>query len=226
FCLTQRLPVKVGTVLAHRDGFGFLAPEDGTDDIFLPPRTMRDLMHGDRASVRVQKKRDGRFEGRLVDVLERGRTRIAGTYFREHGLGFVRPADSRFTDDVLIPPEAAGKARPGLMVTAELTAYPDRRSPAVGRVIEVLGEREARGMPTELAIRNHGLPHVWPEAASEQADALPEEVTGREAKGRKDLRKLPFVTIDGEDARDFDDALYCEPDGDGMKLFVAIADVS
>lgn len=226
FCLTKRLPVKTGTVLAHRDGFGFLAPDDGTDDIFLPPRTMRSLMHNDRASVRVRKNPDGRFEGRLVDVLERGRTRIAGTYFREHGLGFVRPADTHFPDDVLVPPDAAGEARPGLMVTVELTAFPDRRSPGVGRVVEVLGERDEIGMATELAIRNHALPHEWPGHVTEQAEGLPQTVGRGEIKGREDLRELPFVTIDGEDARDFDDALYCRRDGDGLKLFVAIADVS
>ncbi len=226
FCLTKRLPVKTGTVLAHRDGFGFLAPDDGTDDIFLPPRTMRSLMHNDRASVRVRKNPDGRFEGRLVDVLERGRTRIAGTFLREHGLSFVRPADTHFPDDVLVPPNAVGEARAGLMVTVELTAFPDRRSPAVGRVVEVLGERDEVGMATELAIRNHALPHAWQEAATREADALPETVGKREIEGRKDLRDVPFVTIDGEDARDFDDALYCRREGEGFRLFVAIADVS
>ncbi|MDN5865385.1 MAG: ribonuclease R [Gammaproteobacteria bacterium] len=226
FCLTRKLPVKTGTVLAHRDGFGFLAPDDGSEDVFLPPRTMRSLMHGDRAAVRVQKKPDGRFEGRLVDVLERSRTRIAGTYFREHGLGFVRPSDSRFSDDVLVPPEGAGEAKAGLMVTVELTAWPDRRSPAVGRVVEVLGEREERGMATKLAIRNHSLSHFWPEAVGEQASGFPDKVTAKEVKDREDLRELPFVTIDGEDARDFDDALYCRRAGESLKLFVAIADVS
>jgi len=226
FCLTKRLPVKTGTVLAHRDGFGFLAPDDGSDDIFLPPRTMRSLMHNDRASVRVRKNPDGRFEGRLVDVLERGRTRIAGTYYREHGLGFVRPADTHFPDDVMVPPDAVGEAKSGLMVTVELTAFPDRRSPAVGRVVEVLGERDEIGMATELAIRNHALPHVWPEAVKREAEALPDKVGKRGIKGREDLRELPFVTIDGEDARDFDDALYCRREGDGFRLYVAIADVS
>ena len=226
FCLTRRLPVKAGTVLAHRDGFGFLSPDDGSEDVFLPPRTMRELMHGDRATVRVQKNPDGRYEGRLVDVLERGRKRIAGTYFREHGLGFVRPADPRFPDDVLVPPEAAGDAKPGLMVTLELTAFPDRHSPAVGRVIEVLGPREQIGMATELAIRNHGLPHEWPEAVVAEARKLPDAVHGKDLKGREDLRDLALVTIDGEDARDFDDALYCRREGDGFRLLIAIADVS
>jgi len=154
YCLTARIHLVTGVVQGHRDGFGFLIPEDGSDDVFLPPRTMRSLMHGDRAAVRVQKNADGRFEGRLVDVLERGRKRIAGTYFREHGIGFVSPADPRFPDDVVIPPEDAGEAKPGLLVTAELTAFPGRRTPAMGRIVEVLGRREQAGMATELAIRN------------------------------------------------------------------------
>jgi len=226
YCLTRRLPVKTGTVLAHRDGFGFLAPDDGSDDVFLPPRTMRSLMHGDRAAVRVQKNADGRFEGRLVDVLERGRKRIAGTYFREHGIGFVSPADPRFPDDVVIPPEDAGEAKPGLLVTAELTAFPGRRTPAMGRIVEVLGRREQAGMATELAIRNHELPHEWPKGVLAESGRLPERVTASEAKGREDLRDLPLVTIDGEDAKDFDDALFCRREGHKFRLFIAIADVS
>ncbi len=226
FCLTRRLPIQVGTVLAHRDGFGFLAPDGGGDDVFLPPRVMRSLMHGDRASVRVQKNHDGRSEGRLVDVLERARTQLAGTYFHEHGLGFVRPADLRVADDVLIPPEAAGGAKPGVMVTVEITAFPDRHSPAVGRVIEVLGDRGMAGMASELAVRNHALPHVWPEAVRAEAEALPTQVRAEDCVGRKDLRGLPLVTIDGEDARDFDDALYCRRERNGFRLYVAIADVA
>ena len=226
FCLTRRLPVQTGTVLAHRDGFGFLAPDDGSDDIFLPPRVMRSLMHGDRASVRVQKNHDGRLEGRLVDVLERARTQLAGTYFREHGLGFVRPADPRMPDDVVVPPEAAGDARPGLMVTVEITAFPDRHSPAVGRVTEVLGDRGKAGMESELAVRNHDLPHAWPRPVLSAAEQLPAQVRREDRAGRKDLRDLPLVTIDGEDARDFDDALYCRREGDGFRLYVAIADVA
>lgn len=226
FCLTRRLPIKTGIVLAHRDGFGFLSPDDGSEDVFLPPRVMRSLMHGDRASVRVQTNHDGRNEGRLVDVLERARTHVAGTYFREHGLGFVRPADPRMTDDVVVPKEDAGEARPGLLVTVEITAFPDARSPAVGRVVEVLGERGQAGMASELAIRNHDLPHVWPKSVLGEADELPTHVRSGDYAGRENLTQLPLVTIDGEDARDFDDALYCRRERNGFRLFVAIADVS
>ncbi|HEX5314027.1 MAG TPA: ribonuclease R [Gammaproteobacteria bacterium] len=226
FCLTRRLPVKTGTVLAHRDGFGFLAPDGGGDDVFLPPRTMRTLMHGDRAAVRVQRGRDGREEGRLVDVLERGRSSLSGEYFQEHGVGFVRPDDRRLRDDVLIPGDARGAARPGEMVTVELTDFPGAHGPAVGRVIEILGAREAAGMASELAIRNHQLPHEWPAAVAAEASALPDALRAADLRERRDLRELPLVTIDGEDARDFDDALYCRRDGDGFRLHVAIADVS
>lgn len=226
FCLTRRLPVKSGVVLAHRDGFGFLAPDDGSDDVFLPPRVMRSLMHGDRVSVRVQTNHDGRSEGRLVDVLERSRTHLAGTYFHEHGLGFVRPADPRFATDVVVPPEAAGKARPGTMVTVELTSFPDGHSPAVGKVVEVLGDRNQPGMASELAIRNHDLPHVWPQGVLQEAERLPTHVDRKDHRDREDLTGLPLVTIDGEDAKDFDDALFCRRERSGFRLFVAIADVA
>ncbi len=226
YCLTQRLPVKVGTVLAHRDGYGFLSSDDAGEDIFLPPRSMRSLMHGDRAAVRVQKNPDGRFEGRLVEVLERSHRHVAGEFYREHGLCFVRPDDPHIGADILVPPECCGKAQPGEMITVELTAYPDRRGPAVGRVVEVLGPREKPGMAVELAIRNHDLPHVWPTEVIEQAAQIPEGVCESERRGRRDLCDFPFVTIDGEDARDFDDALCCRPEGEGFRLFVAIADVA
>lgn len=226
FCLTEKLPIKIGTVLAHRDGYGFLSPEDGTDDVFLPPRCMRSLMHRDRAAVRVQRRSDGRWEGRLVEVLDRSRRHVAGQFFDSQGLSFVRPDDPRLGEDVLVPKSAQGNAKEGDMVSVELTRYPDGHGPAIGRVVEVLGSRNRPGMAVDLAIRNHELPFLWPDEVTDLVDRFPNAVLPEDIAGRRDLRDLPLVTIDGEDARDFDDAIYCKTGKTGYRLFVAIADVS
>lgn len=226
FCLTEKLPVSAGRVLAHRDGYGFLVPDDGGEDIFLPPRQMRALLHGDRVAVRVSKDQRGRQEGRVVDILERNTTQLAGEYFEDHGLAFVRPDHPKFPDDVLIPPEERGAVTPGELVAIELVSWPSKHAPAVGRITEILGGTDAPGMATELAIRNHDLPHRFPAPVMAEAESLPEFVRPEDIGDRLDLRDVPFVTIDGADARDFDDAVYCSSTRNGFRLMVAIADVS
>ncbi len=227
YCLVKLLPLVAGTVIGHRDGFGFLKPDEGGDDVFLPPRQMRTLMHGDRALVRVQgRDARGRAEGSLVDVLERNTHEVAGRYVEEHGVSFVQPDNSRIAHTVLVPAAERNGARPGQMVVAELTQQPDKQSEPIGRVTRILGERHAPGMEVELAVHAHGLPHDWPLDVQREMRAFDESVPEASKQGRLDLRNTPLVTIDGEDARDFDDAVYCERKGAGFRLVVAIADVS
>ena len=226
YCLTDHLPVVIGRVSGHRDGFGFLIPDDGGDDLFLAPRQMRLVMHGDRAAVRPRITRGDRREATLVEVLERGRTDLVGRYVRERGLGFVVPEDSRITHTMALLPGKTGGAKPGQIVVAEIVEYPDRDTQPVGRVIDVLGEAGAPGVETEMAIRAHGLPHAWPDDVLEEAAAKGAHVASAHKRGRLDLRGLPLVTIDGADAKDFDDAVYAEPTRTGWRLLVAIADVA
>ena len=227
FGLTGRMDLVTGRVIGHRDGFGFLRPDDAGADLFLSPRQMRSLMHGDRAVVRVVKvDRDGRREGALVEVVGRGVGKVVGRFRRESGVAFVRPHNSRIHQDVHIPPGADRDARDGDYVVVRVTEPPTRRHPPIGAVEEVLGDRMLPGMEIDVAIRAYDLPVEWPEAVEREAAALPAEVDDGDVEGREDLRGLGFVTIDGEDARDFDDAVYCERTPRGWRLLVAIADVS
>ena len=227
FGLVDRMDLVTGRVIGHRDGFGFLRPDDSGADLFLSPRQMRSLMHGDRAVARVVKvDRDGRREGALVEVVERGVGKVVGRFRRESGVAFVRPHDSRIHQDVHIPPGADRGAHDGDYVVARVTEPPTRRHPPIGAVEEVLGNRMLPGMEIDVAIRAWDLPVAWPEAVEREAAALPVEVDEADVEGREDLRGLGFVTIDGEDARDFDDAVYCERTARGWRLVVAIADVS
>ena len=227
FGLIDRMDLVTGRVIGHRDGFGFLRPDDAGADLFLSPRQMRSLMHGDRAVVRVVRvDRDGRREGALVEVVERGVGKVVGRFRRESGVAFVRPHNSRIHQDVHIPPGADRDAHDGDYVVARVTEPPTRRHPPIGAVEEVLGDRMLPGMEIDVAIRAWELPAAWPEAVEREAAALPSEVCEADVEGREDLRGLGFVTIDGEDARDFDDAVYCERTARGWRLMVAIADVS
>ncbi|HVA54834.1 MAG TPA: ribonuclease R [Gammaproteobacteria bacterium] len=227
YCLVKLLPLVAGTVIGHRDGFGFLKPDEGGDDVFLPPRQMRTLMHGDRALVRVSgRDARGRAEGSLVDVLERNTHEVAGRYVEEHGVSFVQPDNSRIAHTVLVPAAERHGARTGQMVVVEITQQPDKQSELIGRVTRILGERHAPGIEVELAVHAHGLPHEWPADVQRELHGIDEAVPEAAKPGRLDLRNTPLVTIDGEDARDFDDAVYCERKGNGFRLLVAIADVS
>jgi ribonuclease R len=225
--LPQKMNMVRGRVIGHPDGFGFLVPEEGGDDLFLSPKEMRVALHGDRVLARVvgQDSR-GRPEGAVVEVLERARRHIVGRYATSDHVGFVIPHDRRISQDVLIPRGEELKAREGQIVVAEIVDWPTHRNQPVGRVMEIVGEHLGPGMEIEVALRSHDLPHAWPESALREARAFASTVPPEATQGRVDLRAVPLVTIDGEDARDFDDAVYAERDGKGFKLLVAIADVS
>jgi ribonuclease R len=225
--VVTRLNLIAGVVQAHRDGFGFLVPDEGGPDVFLPARQMRSLMNGDRVLVRISGKDfKGRPEGAVVEVLERGSRTVVGRLRIDQGMSYVIPDNPRVQQDVLIPPDQRMDAKSGQMVVAEITAPPGARSLPVGRITEILGDHLAPGMEIVAAIRAHSLPFEWPDAVEREASAIPSTVQPDQIKGREDIRQLPLVTIDGADARDFDDAVYCRPEKKGWTLWVAIADVS
>ncbi|WP_126455844.1 ribonuclease R [Sulfuriflexus mobilis] len=226
YCLPERLDLVKGRISAHADGFGFLIPEEGGDDVFLHARQMRGVLHGDKAMVRVTGlDRRGRREGSVVEVLERHNESVVGRYFEEASIGFVAPDNPRL-QDLIIPPEHRNDAKEGQIVVAVIIEQPSRRSQPIGRISEILGDHMAPGMEIDVAIRSHGLPHEWPDAVMDEATRFGDSIPTTDMEGREDLRELPLLTIDGEDARDFDDAVYCEPHGNGWRLLVAIADVS
>ncbi len=223
----RRISLVAGRVEGHPDGHGFLVPDDRGPSVFLPPAEMRGLMHRDRAAVRVSgRDHRGRPVGEVIEVLERANRRIVGRLHAEHGVLFLVPEDRRIAHDILVPPAEVGKAKAGQVVTVELVAQPAKHAQPVGRVAEVLGHHADPGMEIEIALRKFDLPYEFSKRAIAQAKILPDEVTQEDSQGRKDLRELPLVTIDGETAKDFDDAVYCRREGKGFRLWVAIADVS
>jgi ribonuclease R len=225
--VARRIALVAGRVEGHPDGHGFLVPDDGSPPVFLPPHEMRAVMHGDRAAVRVSGRDPrGRPQGTIVEVLERAKRRIVGRLQAEHGVLFLVPEDRRIAHDILVPPAEAGKAKPGQVVTVELVAQPSRHAQPIGRVAEVLGHHADPGMEIEIAVRKFDLPHEFSRKALAQARVTPEAVREEDLSGRRDLRDRQFVTIDGETAKDFDDAVFCRRDGKGYRLWVAIADVS
>ncbi len=228
YALPERLDLLKGTVIGHRDGFGFLRIEGTKDDLYLSSEQMKMCMHGDVILAQpMGADRKGRREARVVRVVEPKTSQIVGRYFTDAGVGFVVPDDSRMSFDILIPPEEVMGARMGFVVVVELTQRPTRRTKAVGKIVEVLGDNMGTGMAVDMALRTHEIPYVWPPEVEKQIEGLSEQVPESAKQGRVDLRQLPLVTIDGEDARDFDDAVYCEKKrGGGWRLWVAIADVS
>ena len=216
-----------GRVIAHPDGFGFLHSDSGGDDLFISPKQMRSLLHGDRVVMRVVGiDRRGRREAALIDVIERANTRLVGRLRFEAGIAHVVADNKRITQDVLIPSECIGSAKEGQIVVTEITEQPTRQHPPIGRVTGILGEKMDPGMEIDIAIVNHSIPDSWSEEVLKEAAALGPQVLESDKEGRLDLRDKPLVTIDGEDARDFDDAVYCERIGSSWRLYVAIADVS
>ncbi|MGH8661874.1 MAG: ribonuclease R family protein, partial [Burkholderiales bacterium] len=249
-CVVAKLDLVRGRVHGHPDGFGFLVRDDVGPDLFLGPKEMREVLHGDRVVARISgADRRGRPEGKVVEVLERGQHRLVGRLRSEHGIRTVTAEDKRVSHEFLVPPDAVGGAQPGQVVTVEIVAQPSKHAQPVARVTEVLGNYADPGMEIEIALRKHALPHLFSRAADEQCARLPDAVTPEDRAGRADLTWLPLVTIDGESAKDFDDAVYCEPltpgpspKGEGrlfpsplgrrvryeggFRLVVAIADVS
>ena len=220
-----------GRVEGHPDGFGFLVPDEGGTDLFLGPKEMEKVLHGDRAIVRViGTDRRGRPEGKIVEVLERGNTRVVGRVFSEHGVWFVVAENRRISQDILLAPAAKGSKLPqvktGQVVIAEIIEQPSKHAQPIGRIVEVLGNYADPGMEIEIALRKHELPFEFAKEVLAEAKKLPDGVRKPDWKDREDITALPLVTIDSETARDFDDAVYCERQGKGYRLIVAIADVS
>ena len=227
FLLLDRLQVRTGQVTGHRDGFGFFVPDDGSDDAFLPPAQMRAVMHGDRVAVRiVGVDARNRKEGAVVEVLERRTRQVAGRFHLEHGVGFVAPDNRRISQRVVIPARDRNGAANGSLVVAEIVQPPSGAALAVGRIARVLPEEGVAQTAIELAVASHQLPHEFPAAVLREARRYGKSVEPKGLGARIDLRGVPLVTIDGEDARDFDDAVYAEPTKGGWRLLVAIADVS
>jgi ribonuclease R len=223
--VAKRIALVAGRVEGHPDGHGFLISEQGT--IVLPAAEMRQLMHGDRVAVRVGGRDSrGRALGEVVEVLERANRRIVGRLHAEHGVLKLVPEDRRIAHDILVPPAEAGKAKAGQVVTVDLIAQPSRHAQPIGRVAEVLGHYADPGMEIEIAVRKFDLPHEFSKKALHLTGGMPDEILAQDIQGRKDLRDLHLVTIDGETAKDFDDAVYARREGKGWRLWVAIADVS
>lgn len=227
YCLRERLPLTVGVVSAHKDGYGFVMPEDRSTPIFLAPRQMLEVIHGDRVAVRttgVDFK--GRPEGTIAKILERGTQEIVGRLYDESGICFVVPDNPRIGHRVLVPRDRLGGAKSGQVVLVKLIEQPTKTAQPLGHVTRVLGEHAAPGMETEIAIHSHGLPFEFPAEAVQEAEKFGPQVSAAAKRDREDIRDLPLVTIDGEDARDFDDAVWCESVRGGWRLIVAIADVA
>ena len=227
YCLLTKLDALTGKVSGHPDGFGFFVPDDGSEDIFLPYHEMRSLLDGDRIAVRTGgTDRKGRRKGSVVEILERGKQTVVGQFHKEHGVCYVVESASRTPHHFMVADRDTGGARNKQLVKLEIIEYPSPRREAQGRVLRVLGSADDPGMLTTLAIESFGLRTGWSDKVRKLADKWGSEVRERDKQGRVDLRDVPLVTIDGADARDFDDAVYAEPAGKGWKLIVAIADVS
>ncbi|MEZ5318477.1 MAG: RNB domain-containing ribonuclease [Vicinamibacterales bacterium] len=233
FGLPDLMNLVVGRVSINTRGFAFVDPETPDEEhprgIYIAGNNLNQAVHGDRVVVRVEHRRDAaRAEGRIVRILERGAERIVGRYERdESGLGFVVPFDRRVMMDLQVPPADARGAEPGQMVLAQITRWPTPTRPALGRVIDVLGALEDPGVDTAVMIAKYNLPDAHGAEAEAEARRLGDTVRPKDIRGRTDFRDWPTVTIDGEHARDFDDALSLDelPNGNYW-LAVHIADVA
>ena len=229
-CLPEKIEAIAGVVQGHPDGFGFLVPDDKklhADDIFLSNKEMQQVMHGDRAMVRISGlDRRGRPEGKIVEVLERTNQTLVGRVMHGQGVTIVAAEDKRINQDILIPYHLDMDAKVGQIVIVEMTEQPSKHAHPMGKIVQILGNYADSGMEIEIALRKHKLPHEFSAKALAQAEAIPKTVQPSDYQDRIDLRELPLITIDGETARDFDDAVFAEPQGTGWRLVVAIADVS
>ena len=227
YCLTAKLDLITGVVSGHKDGFGFVIRDDGGDDVYLSAREMRPVFNSDRVAVKIiGTDRRGKPEGDLVEVLERRVCEVAGQFIRERGIGIVIPDNAKIAHRILIAKGEAGKAKPGQIVVAQILDYPTKVEQATGRIVRIIGEPNKKGIATDIAIHSHGIPTAWPRDVRDAIKDFGTTVPSTAIKGRVDLRDIDLLTIDGADARDFDDAVYCEPSGQGWRLLVAIADVA
>lgn len=230
FGLIKKMDLISGRVIGHRDGFGFVKPDEDGNDLFISPRQMRQVFDGDRVVVQeIGVDHKGRREGKIVEVLEHCTHKLVGRFKGSAGFGHLRPENQRITQQVMViaDPESSLVYEDDQLVVVELTQQPGKRNMPQGRVVEVLGDHMAAGMEIKVAIHNYDIPDEWPDAIHQEIGDLSPEVEESAKLNRVDLRHLPFVTIDGEDARDFDDAVYAEEKASGgWRLWVAIADVS
>jgi ribonuclease R len=225
--LPDQMDLVSGRVSAHPDGFGFVVPDEDGDDLYLSPKQMRLVFNGDRVLAAVTRvDRRGRKEGGIVEVLERAHAQVAGRLLIEGGVAMVVPDDPRLTQDILVSPDGVGKAGPGQIVVVRIDRPPTLERSAVGEIIAVLGNADEPGIATDIAVYSHQLPFEFPDEVIKQAESFGDSINPKHAQDRLDLRDTPLVTIDGADARDFDDAVFAEPRGDGYRLLVAIADVA
>lgn len=227
YALAKKLDLVAGTIHGHPEGFGFLLPDEEGDDLFLAKEEMRRVFHGDKVLARIKgKDRRGRLEGAIVEVTQRNTTDVVGRFVVEDNVSFVEPSNPRLIHRVLVEKTERGNAQPDQIVVAQVMQQPNRRSMPMGRIAAVLGDASQPGMETEIALRSHGIPHEFPAAVLSEAKAFGDVIPKDAIERRKDLRGVPLMTIDGEDARDFDDAVFAEPNGSGWRLYVAIADVA
>jgi ribonuclease R len=226
-CVMEKLDLIKGRIQGHADGFGFLISDDGSPDLYLSAKEMHKALHGDRVLVReMGVDRRGRREAVIVEVLESCNTRLVGRLHIDHGILFVVAENRRISQDILIAKEHSLKARAGQVVMVEIIQQPSKQVQPIGKIVEILGDYTAPGMEIEIALRKHDLPHVFSADIVKLSAKFPKSVLKKELKERRDICHLPLVTIDGETARDFDDAVYCQRSGKGYRLYVAIADVS
>ena len=226
-CVMEKLDLIKGVVQGHADGFGFLIPDDSSADLYLSAKEMHKALHGDKVLVReIGVDRRGRREATIVEVLEYANTTLVGRLHIDHGILSVSAENKRISQDILISREHSLKAKSGQVVMVEIIQQPSKYAQPIGKIVEILGDYTAPGMEIEIALRKHDLPHIFSDEVKDMATRFPKRVLKKESKGRVDLCALPLVTIDGETARDFDDAVFCQQEGKGYRLFVAIADVS
>lgn len=217
-----------GRVMGHPEGYGFLIPDEPGEDLFLSEREMRLVLHGDMALARITgTDRRGRMEGAIVEVVQRANEKIVGRLISDAGVFYVIPHNRRISQDILIPPADLLDASNGQIVEAAITEHPNKHRSPLGKIINVLGDHMAPGMEIDIALRSFELPHEFDPASISQAEAFGNSIPRAAIESRLDLRQLPLVTIDGEDARDFDDAVHAEQlESGAFRLWVAIADVS
>ncbi len=225
--LIEKMDLIKGRVIGHADGYGFVVPDEDGKDLFLSARQMRTILNGDRVLVRqVNVDKKGKREGSLVEVLERANHQLVGRYFEDKGIAYVIPDNKRISQDFLIPPSDKNKAKHGQYVVVEILHQPEKHRQPIAKVLNIIGDGLDGSMAVDIAIRSYELPFEWPDAIDEEIKGLSDKIELDDIGNRNDIRDIPLVTIDGADARDFDDAVYCEKDGNGWRLLVAIADVS